>query len=133
MVPARWSDAGMRCLLEGGVLASPTTNAMAQVMAAIMDDHKLTRSVFTGINSILVRENFTSLEGVPLSSIPVGWAAGQPDNDNADEDCVALTGGAKMEDVSCESVLPYFCKKASKTINCGDGEHGKSITETFMY
>ncbi|XP_061707864.1 pulmonary surfactant-associated protein D-like [Cydia pomonella] len=123
MVPATWAEAGMRCLLEGGTLASPTTNAMAQVMVAMMDDHKLTRSVFTGINSILVRENFTSLEGVPLSSIPVGWAAGQPDNENSDEECVALTGAAQLEDVSCGSMLPYFCKKPSKSPNCGDGEH----------
>ncbi|XP_061707735.1 macrophage mannose receptor 1-like [Cydia pomonella] len=116
MVPATWAEAGMRCLLEGAVLASPTTNAMAQVMVAMMDDHKLTYSVFTGINSILVRENFTSLEGLPVSSIPVSWADGQPDNDNTDEDCLVLTSEGKLADMSCESMLPYFCRKEDK---CG--------------
>ncbi|XP_061707701.1 macrophage mannose receptor 1-like [Cydia pomonella] len=123
MVPAIWSDAGMRCYLEGGTLASPTTKAMARAMSAMMAEHKLTRSVFTGINSILSRENFKSLEGVPLLSIPPRWAAGQPDNENSDEDCVALTGAGELADMSCESVLPYFCRKENDH-KCGAKNNG---------
>ncbi|XP_063358766.1 secretory phospholipase A2 receptor-like [Cydia amplana] len=119
MVPATWAEAGMSCYLEGGLLASPTTSAVANVMVAMMADKQLTYS-FTGINSIRAKDNFTSLDGVPLSSIPLGWSADQPDNANSDEDCVALTGAGKMADVSCGSMLPYFCRKNK----CGPKDNG---------
>ncbi|XP_061707866.1 collectin-11-like [Cydia pomonella] len=116
MVPTIWSDAAMRCYLEGGILASPTTKAMTRAMSAMMAEHKLTRSVFTGINSILSTKNFKSLDGLSVSSIPVSWADGQPDNANTDEDCLVLTSEGKLADMSCESMLPYFCRKEDK---CG--------------
>ncbi|XP_061707738.1 hemolymph lipopolysaccharide-binding protein-like [Cydia pomonella] len=89
-------------------------------MVAMMAEKQLTYS-FTGINSIRAKDNFTSLDGVRLSSIPLSWAADQPDNANSDEDCVALTGAGKMADVSCASMLPYFCRKENK---CGPKDNG---------
>lgn len=103
---ATWYEAGMRCTLEGGILASPTTSAIAQKMASMMaeQDEQLVHSVFTGINSILVKGNYTSLDGVPLSAIPVPlW--------DSYEDCVVLTRAGKLADVNCQSELPYFCRK----------------------
>ncbi|XP_047987329.1 C-type mannose receptor 2 [Leguminivora glycinivorella] len=120
IVPAIWSDAGMRCYLEGGTLASPNTKDMLQTMSVMMAKHKLTR-VFTGINCIPSSGNYKSLEGVPVSSIPSGWIPGQPDNDNMDEDCVVLTRDGKLADMSCESLLPYFCRKENK---CGPVKKG---------
>ncbi|XP_047997956.1 uncharacterized protein LOC125235432 isoform X5 [Leguminivora glycinivorella] len=107
-LPGIWSDAAMRCYLEGGMLASPTSSGLVREMTANMAEHKLTR-VFTGINSILYQKSFKSLDGVPRSSIPVGWAEGQPDNANTDEDCLVLTNEGQLTDMSCESILPYFC------------------------
>ncbi|XP_047997953.1 collectin-11-like isoform X2 [Leguminivora glycinivorella] len=98
-LPGIWSDAAMRCYLEGGMLASPTSSGLVREMTANMAEHKLTR-VFTGINSILYQKSFKSLDGVPRSSIPVGWAEGQPDNANTDEDCLVLTNEGQLTDMS---------------------------------
>ncbi|XP_047997955.1 C-type lectin domain family 4 member G-like isoform X4 [Leguminivora glycinivorella] len=61
-LPGIWSDAAMRCYLEGGMLASPTSSGLVREMTANMAEHKLTR-VFTGINSILYQKSFKSLDG----------------------------------------------------------------------
>ncbi|XP_061707863.1 lymphocyte antigen 75-like [Cydia pomonella] len=115
----------MRCYLEGGTLASPTTIGMAQVMSAMMAEHNLTRSIFTGINSILTAKNFKSLDGVLVSNIPLPWADGQPDDANSDEDCLVLTSAGELADISCESLLPYFCRKENK---CGAKDNGDCLS-----
>ncbi|XP_061707686.1 asialoglycoprotein receptor 2-like [Cydia pomonella] len=124
MEPATWSDANKRCNQDGGVLASPTTGGMAQAMGSMMvkNGEKLMYSVFTGINSI-DKEKFTSLDGVKVSSMPVRWASGQPDDASSDENCVELTHSGELAAISCQSELPYFCYK-QRNVTCGAKAEG---------
>ncbi|XP_063376656.1 macrophage mannose receptor 1-like [Cydia fagiglandana] len=113
MEPATWSEARKRCNQDGGVLASPRTSSMAQAMASMMvkNGEKLMGSVFTGINSI-DKDKFTCLDGMEVSSMPVRWAAGQPDDTSSDKNCVELAA------ISCETKRTYFCHKERNAI-CG--------------
>ncbi|XP_063376607.1 hemolymph lipopolysaccharide-binding protein-like [Cydia fagiglandana] len=119
MVPAVWSDARLRCQLEGGVLASPSTDAITRAMLTQMIRHKVTsRNVFTGIHALNFDLDFTSLDGVPLSKINLDWAPNEPDDDNEEEQkCVVLNGAGQVADVSCNDKHPYFCKKESSVMN----------------
>ncbi|XP_063529548.1 asialoglycoprotein receptor 2-like [Cydia strobilella] len=117
--PATWSEASKRCNQDGGVLASPTTSGMARAMASMMvkNGEKLMHSVFTGINSI-DKDKFTSLDGVEVSSMPVRWAFGQPDDASSDENCIELMHAGELAAISCLTELPYFCRKERNAI-CG--------------
>ncbi|XP_047990055.1 hemolymph lipopolysaccharide-binding protein-like [Leguminivora glycinivorella] len=131
IIPAVWSDAALRCQLEGGVLASPTTRVMAQAMLSTMEAHKLTSSVFIGATGILSKGYFKSVDGTDLDKTSLEWAAQEPNNANNDEDCLAMTQGGNLEDVSCSSLLPYFCRKESiKTCRVA---HAKALCKSHGY
>ncbi|XP_063529597.1 C-type mannose receptor 2-like [Cydia strobilella] len=111
-VPAAWSDAAVRCQLEDGVLASPTSAAIARAMLNAMDKHKLaSNSVFIGATSLFSKVDFKSLDGKDLAD-SLEWASGEPDHagDEA-EDCLTLTGTGTLANISCAKLLPYFCRK----------------------
>ncbi|XP_063358712.1 secretory phospholipase A2 receptor-like [Cydia amplana] len=124
IVPANWKNAFRRCQLEGGVLASPSTHAVAKAMLAIMTEYKVnSRSVFTGINALVSEGDYMSLDGVPLSDIHLDWEQGEPsaqdDPNDADESekCVVLNGSAEASDVSCNTKHPYFCRKDNASMS----------------
>ncbi|XP_047987425.1 C-type mannose receptor 2-like [Leguminivora glycinivorella] len=120
IVPATWSDAVARCQLEDGVLAAPTTKAVAKAMLSAMEKHKLTsKGVFIGATSLFSKGEFRTLNGENLAD-SLEWASGEPDNTGDAEDCLMLTGKGALADVSCSRVLPYFCRK--NVHNCSSVE-----------
>ncbi|XP_063376606.1 C-type lectin domain family 4 member E-like [Cydia fagiglandana] len=123
IVPAKWKNAFRRCQLEGGVLASPSSHALAKAMLAIMTEYKVnSRSVFTGINALVSEGDYISLDGVPLHDIHLDWAQGEPsaqdDPNDPDENerCVVLNGSGEASDVSCNTKHPYFCRKENSSM-----------------
>ncbi|XP_047987708.1 secretory phospholipase A2 receptor-like [Leguminivora glycinivorella] len=131
IVPATWSDARLRCHLEGGVLASPTTTAIATAMSAMMADSKMTtRFVFIGVHALISKGDFMSLDGVPLANLSIRWREWEPNNVKNNEDCVTIDGAGEANDVSCDSPHPYFCRKetAKMTVNkCGTTADGYKL------
>ncbi|XP_063529596.1 hepatic lectin-like [Cydia strobilella] len=114
LIPATWSDAAVRCQLEGGVLATPTSSAITQAMKSAMDKNNFgSNNVFIGATNRFSKGDFKSLNGENLAD-SLGWAFDEPDNTG---DCLALTGAGALAHVSCTRVLPYFCSKS--THNCG--------------
>ncbi|XP_068632226.1 C-type mannose receptor 2-like [Battus philenor] len=124
-VPANWAEARLRCHLEGGNLASPTTFEFNSAMSALIGGASgdMRRGIFTGIHAIFSRGDLNSIEGVPLSKIPHMWAAGQPDNHLDQENCISMLPDETISDVDCNKPLPYICyKKDSSAMvvnNCG--------------
>ncbi|KAJ8715439.1 hypothetical protein PYW07_009921 [Mythimna separata] len=70
IVPMTWSDARLRCALEGATLASPTTREIRSEMVQILKDSTSKREIFTGIHATLASGDHNTVEGIPLSNIP---------------------------------------------------------------
>ncbi|KAL0840849.1 hypothetical protein ABMA28_014654 [Loxostege sticticalis] len=109
-IPVPWAEARLTCLLEGARLASPISKGLAEVMRTYAKEEQLP-DIHTGIQAIASSQNYISSEGVPLSRIPITWAAGQPDNLNNSQRCLAMTPQGEMEDTDCEDIRPFFCYK----------------------
>ncbi|XP_063617172.1 C-type lectin domain family 10 member A-like [Cydia splendana] len=136
IVPADWQDARLRCHLEGGVLTSPTSSALTKAMIAIMAANQVTmRQVFTGIQAVVARGHFMTIDGIPLSNLSLRWADNEPNNANNNEDCLVMNSEGEVADVNCANVYPFFCtKKSSKmTVNkCGNTDNEKEL-RNFLY
>lgn len=67
--------------------------------------------------------------GVPLLRLAITWAAGEPDNYEDSESCLAMAVGynGTMADTRCDRVLPYVCYKKDAnlvTTECGTTDLG---------
>ncbi|XP_063358768.1 C-type mannose receptor 2-like [Cydia amplana] len=128
--PTSLSNAKMRCQQEGGILASPTTRTLAQVMLVMLAERQLMGTLFTRIKSLSSGEQV--LGGVPLNSVPLCWADGAADT----EDCSALAGAGALVDVNCARELPYFCRQDNDTITrnlCGSIEYKLELRFASCY
>ncbi|KAI8435527.1 hypothetical protein MSG28_003823 [Choristoneura fumiferana] len=130
-VPATWNDAWLKCFREGAVLASPEDASMLAAMKTLTA--KLVRScgVYTGIHATFSKGDYFTIEGTPLSKIPVSWAPNEPDNFENGEDCLVLLPNGTLADVACSEVFPFFCykKKATQTfvVGCGTVDSGYTL------
>ncbi|CAH2038116.1 unnamed protein product, partial [Iphiclides podalirius] len=126
-VPATWHDARLQCQLEGAVLASPLNDDLLAAM------NHTTYNIFIGIHATIAKGYYFSLEGVPLTRIPITWAAGEPDNCDNSEECLVLKNDGTVADVNCNEVFPFICYKKSKNTsfitNCGTGDSGYTLNE----
>ncbi|KAJ8715429.1 hypothetical protein PYW07_009911 [Mythimna separata] len=94
VVPANWFDARLRCSLEGAVLASPVTPEILAEMRNIMNRSYPEYEIFTGIHATVSQGDYYTIEGTPLSKIPVGFAENEPDNKNNIESCITINVSA---------------------------------------
>ncbi|KAI8435523.1 hypothetical protein MSG28_003819 [Choristoneura fumiferana] len=130
-VPATWNDAWLKCFREGAVLASPEDASMLAAMKTLTA--KLVRScgVYTGIHATFSKGDYSTIEGTPLSKIPVSWAPNEPDNFENGEDCLVLLPNGTLADVACSEVYPFFCyKKKAKhmfLVGCGTVDNGYTL------
>ncbi|XP_045771390.1 C-type mannose receptor 2-like [Maniola jurtina] len=112
-VPGTWHDARQRCYLEGAVLASPVSAYMQNALRFEMNKSSSEcAGIYVGVHSLFSKGYFYSLEGVPLSKMPVQWLPGEPDNAGNNEECIAYVHG-RVADVNCSEVLPFVCYKKS--------------------
>ncbi|XP_047987623.1 hemolymph lipopolysaccharide-binding protein-like isoform X2 [Leguminivora glycinivorella] len=131
--PAIWPDARLRCHLEGGALASPTTSAMTKALVAMLAANKMTmRHAYIGVHALLSKGEFMSMEGIPMGNLSARWREGEPNNMKNEEDCVVLDGAGEAIDVSCSTPRPYFCRKESTRMivnKCGTTADGQTLSE----
>ncbi|XP_038211903.1 secretory phospholipase A2 receptor-like [Zerene cesonia] len=131
-IPATFPDARVRCQLEGGVLASPKTEALSYVMRRLMKGtHSETTGIFTGIHALFSKGDFHSIDGTPLERMKLQWMPSEPDNLNYDERCIVMVSNGSIADVNCFDVYPYICYK-EKTKNVALTECGTIDREYFM-
>ncbi|XP_034830760.1 macrophage mannose receptor 1-like [Maniola hyperantus] len=110
-VPGTWHDARQRCYMEGAALASPVNAVMQNALRSEMNKSSTDcAGIYVGVHSLFSKGYFYSLEGVPLSKMPVQWMAGEPDNAGNNEDCIGYLDG-RLADVNCSEVLPFVCYK----------------------
>ncbi|KAJ8709532.1 hypothetical protein PYW08_009536 [Mythimna loreyi] len=109
VVPATWFDARLRCSLEGAVLASPTTPEILAEMRNLMNHSNPEFEIFTGIHATVSQGDFYTIEGIPLSNIPVPWADNEPNNEDNKESCITLNGNGELADRQCQETRPYVC------------------------
>ncbi|KAJ8715413.1 hypothetical protein PYW07_009895 [Mythimna separata] len=109
IVPATWSDARLRCTLEGATLASPTTLEMKTEMINIIKASSLKQEIFTGIHAYFSQGDYHTIEGTPLSKIPVIWVEDEPDNKDNTESCITFTRNGEVADRPCYDTRPYIC------------------------
>ncbi|XP_072932315.1 C-type lectin domain family 4 member E-like [Epargyreus clarus] len=121
-VPANFQDARLRCDLEGGVLASPTTNGLNLSMLALIDKEMETKApILTGIHATLSKGDFFTIEGVPLWRIHHKWAPYEPDNCDNNEQCITVFADGCLSDVNCNNTYPYICyKKAPRSVRVNE-------------
>ncbi|KAM3956937.1 secretory phospholipase A2 receptor-like [Aphomia sociella] len=117
-MPVTWNEARLRCHAEGAVLASPLNEPLLEVMKNMITVNSTTHcGVYTGIHASFHKGVYESLEGIPLSKIPVSWAPDEPDNYEDSENCLVLLPNGAMADLKCNEVLPYICyKKKTKEV-----------------
>ncbi|KAM3956947.1 C-type mannose receptor 2-like [Aphomia sociella] len=116
-IPATWNEARLRCHAEGAVLASPLTTSFLRTMVDIVKSNQTFYGIFTGIHSTLYKGVYRSIEGVPLSKIPVHWATDEPNNYENNEECLLLLPDGTMADIKCNNTYPYICyKKKTKNV-----------------
>ncbi|CAG9786442.1 unnamed protein product [Diatraea saccharalis] len=108
-VPATFTDAFLRCHAEGSVVASPLNENLQRAMVDLFKGRSDTCGIFTGIHATLSKGDFSSIEGVPLSNIPIEWAPNEPDNYGNNEDCIIMVNNGTLADVRCNDTFPYIC------------------------
>ncbi|XP_022125996.1 uncharacterized protein LOC111000749 [Pieris rapae] len=115
-VPSTWADARLRCHLEGANLASPQNLKFATVLKnTLRNTHAERTGIFTGIHATFSKGDFQSIEGIPLTKMPLQWMPYEPDNENNDENCIVMHSNGTIADVNCNEVFPYVCyRKKSK-------------------
>ncbi|KAJ8709539.1 hypothetical protein PYW08_009543 [Mythimna loreyi] len=126
VVPANWFDARLRCLLEGAVLASPTTPEILTEMRNIMNRSNPEYEIFTGIHATVSQGDYYTIEGTPLSKIPVSWAesqtlveagyskfsSGQPNNVAPGQSCGGIYRSSLLVDIFCDRPATFICEKS---------------------
>ncbi|XP_061707696.1 C-type mannose receptor 2-like [Cydia pomonella] len=126
--PLTWPDARLRCHLEGGALATPTTSAMSNAMIAMLAASKMTmRHAYIGVHAFISKGDFMSMEGIPMANLSIQWREGEPNNVKNEEDCVVLNGVGEAIDVGCNTPRPFFCRKKSEKMivnKCGTTAEG---------
>ncbi|XP_059056886.1 macrophage mannose receptor 1-like isoform X2 [Achroia grisella] len=130
-IPGTWNEARLRCHAEGAVLASPLNEHLLRVMKTIVATNSLQCGIYSGIHATLSKGVYNSVEGVPLSRIPVSWAPGEPDNYENNESCLLLIPNGTMADVNCTQVFPYICYK-KKTQSVVQTTCGTTDTKYFL-
>nr|XP_049704960.1 macrophage mannose receptor 1 isoform X2 [Helicoverpa armigera] len=128
-VPETWQDARLRCTLQGAVLASPTSSAMAAEMRDTMKNFFLQDTeIFTGIHSTFSSGSYQTVDGIPLSKIPLVWANNELDNFGNKERCITFNSNGSAADRMCEEPRPYICfrsgEKEVPTNRCGTVDDG---------
>ncbi|KAL0901057.1 hypothetical protein ABMA27_006380 [Loxostege sticticalis] len=122
-IPANFTEAFFRCNLEGAVLASPLDDKLLKGMQILKEAWKLDSEIYTGIHATISKGDFTSVEGIPFTKIPVAWAADQPDNLDNQEDCIIMNHNGTVSDARCSEPRPYLCyrKKTAEPVitECG--------------
>ncbi|KAJ0176066.1 hypothetical protein K1T71_008240 [Dendrolimus kikuchii] len=116
-VPVQWAEARLRCFYEGAQLMSPVNDKMQKVMSDIGE----TSVMWTGVHATYSKGNYFSIDGVPLSAMPITWAKDEPNNENNNEDCMIMLPGGNMADCSCNETFAFSCYKPNnfKTHECG--------------
>ncbi|XP_013143372.1 PREDICTED: uncharacterized protein LOC106107186 [Papilio polytes] len=120
LFPAKWQDARLRCQLEGAVLASPETPALALILKS-MAAERFPCGLYTGVHATFSPGDYFSVEGTPIARMPIEWAPNEPDNHEGKEECIILQGNGTAADVVCTDLYPYVCYRRSPvTLNeCG--------------
>ncbi|XP_059056903.1 uncharacterized protein LOC131850625 [Achroia grisella] len=116
----------MRCHAEGAVLASPLNASFLHAMTTMMSTNISTTKcgVFSGIHAIFYEGVYSSLEGIPLSRIPVRWAPDEPHYNEDNESCLLLLPNGDMAVINTSDVYPYICyKKKTKNVLTGCGTY----------
>ncbi|XP_063824540.1 macrophage mannose receptor 1-like [Ostrinia nubilalis] len=123
--PVTFTEAFLRCDLEGAVLASPlNANLQAAMIARMTAGASCASRVFTGFHATISKGDFTSIEGIPLAKIPVQWAMDEPDNFQNQEYCIIMLHNGTLAVTRCNETYPYVCykKKTNNPVmnkNCG--------------
>ncbi|CAH1641633.1 unnamed protein product [Spodoptera littoralis] len=115
-IPATWADARLHCTLEGATLASPVNSEISTEMQFILKNRSRSQSeIFTGIHATFSLSNlYYTIEGVPLSEIPLVWAENEPNNAGNNEHCITFNANGEAADRSCHETRPYICFRSGE-------------------
>ncbi|KAG6444117.1 lymphocyte antigen 75 [Manduca sexta] len=127
-VPAKWHDARLMCSLEGAVLASPINVDVSDVMQIIVHKNEPTTGVYTGVNNLVVPVIYNSIEGVPLSAMPIRTRDMFSEEYSSGPQCARLLPQTGLVAGSCSDDLPYMCYK-NQTAKLGSNECGTTDTD----
>ncbi|XP_073944561.1 pulmonary surfactant-associated protein D-like [Choristoneura fumiferana] len=140
-IPATWKDAYLNCYYEGAVLASPENESLRAALKSTITGQQSEQSlqscgIFTGVHATFGKGAYFSVEGIPLSRMPVTWAPGEPDSADNSEDCLLMLPNGTLADVNCSDVYPYVCYR-KKQINmpvlnvCGTVDNGYTFESSI--
>ncbi|KAJ8715351.1 hypothetical protein PYW07_009833 [Mythimna separata] len=84
-------------------------------MIQIIKDSK--KEIFTGIHATLSQGDYYTIEGTPLSKIPISWTENEPDNEDNRESCITLNGDG--HDTEAQVLKDVFATIPGKDIMFG--------------
>ncbi|XP_013146066.1 PREDICTED: C-type mannose receptor 2-like [Papilio polytes] len=111
-----WKDAKVRCALEGAKLFYPENYVEVNaIIRHINETNPNIDSIFVGISSPLTKGVFIGVDGVPIRNVYNQWMLGEPNDNNAEDDCIVMNKRGLYKDDKCNRRLPYLCKKTMHT------------------
>ncbi|XP_026318379.1 C-type mannose receptor 2-like isoform X1 [Hyposmocoma kahamanoa] len=140
-VPTSWNDAYLQCRFEGAELASPLNDPMMQIMLDVTERAgRANCGIYTGINAWFSDGVYTSIDGTPLSKMPVEFTNSQTCPQMVTSPCTVLLPSGAIDIVDCKHLYFFMCyrkvKKGIPNINeCGtiDSEYKYYKTTGHCY
>ncbi|KAJ8725742.1 hypothetical protein PYW08_003925 [Mythimna loreyi] len=114
--PKNWRDAKQTCEQEGASLFYPVNSNEAGTVITFWKRHQNNTPVddtwvFIGISDIVTEGVYETIDGKPMSKVYNQWKINQPDN-SGDEDCLHLNQEGDINDIKCDALYNFVCKKS---------------------
>ncbi|XP_050558943.1 macrophage mannose receptor 1 isoform X2 [Spodoptera frugiperda] len=112
-----WFEAKRICALEDASLFYPQNEEEAKDVLLFIKNTKLPiHSIYLSLNDLDIEGMYQTIDGKPISDVYNKWGPGEPNNNKGEEDCVVLFENGQFNDVNCNNMKHFVCKKPLEAV-----------------
>ncbi|KAI5652064.1 lectin c-type domain-containing protein [Phthorimaea operculella] len=111
-----WEEANKRCLMEGANLFYAENEQEALEVVQFWNKTQAIDKIYVGITDLVLKDNFQTVDGKPISEVFSNWRLGEPNNQGGGENCVSLFRDRTLNDDACDNKQAFICKKELKDV-----------------